>query len=209
MVLAGMKKKGNQRKMNREIKEVLIIEAFAIFNLCLALDASAGNVVELLLETTRAGRNVFLSGMGKCSFIAAKLATTYTSLGVPSFYLNCANALHGDIGVLREKDVVILFSKSGETSEIVDLAKVVREFKAIPIGITCNGDSLLAKKCDVVIVVPIKKEADALNLAPTASSTTFLALGDALGVVTSKHLGFNKRNFNERHGKGELGRISS
>lgn len=164
-------------------------------------------LVDLLLCVVKSGGNVFISGVGKCSFVASKLAATYCSLGMPSFYLNCSHAMHGDIGCARKGDVVILLSKSGETNEIVELANACKDLFVTTVSITCC-DSTLSKLCDLRIVLPVGCEADNLNLAPTSSTTAFMAFGDALGVVVSYELGFRKEDFHARHKRGRLGELS-
>lgn len=193
---------------DKELVRVLNEEASAILRISLEIDSDAGKVVEEVILATKRSSNVFFSGMGKCSFIAEKLAATYSSLGIPSFALNCAQALHGDIGAVRDGDVVIIFSKSGETVETIDLAIALKKFGALSIAITCYSRSTLASKCDKHIVIPFSKEACHLELAPTTSTTAMLALGDAIGVVASKQLGFSKKDFNIRHSKGRLGEVS-
>lgn len=191
----------------KRIVEILNIEASSILQLSDTLNNCVSEVVQELINRIRSGSNIFFSGMGKCSFIAEKLAATYCSLGIPSFYLNCSHALHGDIGVLRKDDVVIIFSKSGETQEIIELANITKEFSALTIAITCSGQSRLSGLCDLLITIPIEKEADTLNLVPTSSVAVFLALGDAIGIVISEMLGFTKEDFNKRHPKGKLGKL--
>jgi arabinose-5-phosphate isomerase len=192
--------------LDKEIIKVLTAEASAIFSVRLEIDSSVSDVVKLVFNATKNGNNIFLSGVGKCSYIAEKLAATYTSLGIPSFYLHCINALHGDVGVLRKGDILILLSKSGETEEMVELAQVSKTYEAVPVAVTCVGNSPLVGACKKSVVVPIKEEADALNLAPTSSTTVFLAVGDAIGVVTSKCLKFTVGAFRKGHKRGRLGK---
>jgi len=195
-------------KIDRDIVDVLNKEGSAILQIALSVDSEPSKVVEEVISTTRRGNNIFLSGVGKCSFIAEKLAATYCSLGIPSFPLHCTHSLHGDIGAVRPGDVVIIFSKSGETTEAIELAYASKSFSASTIAITCNRDSTLSRACDLRIVLPVKDEADVLNLAPTSSTTAMLAIGDAIGVVVSRHLKFGKSDFNKRHPKGKLGEVS-
>jgi len=195
-------------QLDKELIRVLNEEGSAILKISLEIDSEASKVVEEVISATKRSNNIFFSGMGKCSFIAGKLAATYSSLGIPSFALDCAHALHGDIGAVRDGDVVIIFSKSGETVETVDLAIALKKFGVLSIAITCSPHSTLAGRCSKHIVIPFSKEACHLELAPTTSTTAMLALGDAIGVVASKQLGFSKKDFNIRHSRGKLGEVS-
>jgi len=195
-------------KVDRDIIDVLNKEGSAILRIALDVDSEPSRVVKEVISVTKRGNNIFLSGVGKCSFIAEKLAATYCSLGIPSFSLHCTHSLHGDIGAVRSDDLVIIFSKSGETIEVVELARVLKKFKALSVAITCVRESTLSRICDLRVVLPVKDEADALNLAPTVSTTAMLAMGDAIGVVASKYLGFSKSEFNKRHPRGKLGEVS-
>jgi len=191
--------------LDREISRVLTEEGSAILKISLEINSEASEVVGDVILATKRSHNIFLSGMGKCSFIAGKLAATYSSLGIPSFALNCAHALHGDIGAVREGDVVIVLSKSGDTKEVVDLVVALKKLGALSVAITCNRDSRLAKLCDKSVILSISEEACHLGLAPTTSTTAMLAMGDAIGVVASKQLGVTKAAFRKRHVKGKLG----
>ena len=162
------------------------------------------DIVELVSLRSAENRNIFFSGMGKCSFIAGKLASTFSSLGIPSFELDCANALHGDVGKVRVEDLVFILSKSGETDEAVCLAKHLNNNNVSTIAVTCNKESTLYSLCNHKIFIAIKSEACYLRLAPTTSSTCMLAVGDAIGVTTSKVLGIIRSDFARSHSRGVL-----
>lgn len=154
---------------------------------------------------TCSGKVIF-TGIGKPGHIATKLAATFASLGTPSFYLHPAEAMHGDLGMVSEEDVVIAISYSGESDEIVRILPNIRMIGATIIGITGNADSTLAKFSDIFQVLPEFEEACALGLAPTSSTTAVLCYGDALAVVASEAAGFTESDFGRFHPAGALGK---
>ena len=145
-------------------------------------------------------------GMGKSGHIAKKISATMASLGTSSFYLHPAEAMHGDLGMVTEKDFIILLSHSGETSEILQLLSPLKMIGVKTAGITSNAQSTLARECELVQVMPRVEEACSLNLAPTSSTTAVLAYGDALAVVASKEYGFGEADFALFHPAGSLGK---
>ncbi len=149
---------------------------------------------------------VILCGMGKSGHIAKKISATMASLGTSSFYLHPAEAMHGDLGMVTEKDFIILLSHSGETSEILQLLSPLKMIGVKTAGITSNAQSTLARECELVQVMPRVEEACSLNLAPTSSTTAVLAYGDALAVVASKEYGFGEADFALFHPAGSLGK---
>jgi KpsF/GutQ family protein len=193
--------------LSRDIIEVITREGNTVLRVAGSIGTAHEAAVQQIISATLAGGNIFLSGIGKCSFIADKLAATYCSLGIPSFYLNCAHSLHGDIGAVRSGDVVLLFSKSGNTNEMLDLASELLKFKIFTVSLTCNIHSKLANLCDINLYIPAEEEADHLGIAPTASTTAMMALGDAIGVTVSKYLEFNRTDFARFHPKGSLGEV--
>jgi arabinose-5-phosphate isomerase len=170
-----------------------------------------GRALELILCCT--GR-VVVSGMGKSGLIGRKLAATFASTGTPALYLHPAEALHGDLGMVMRGDLVLALSASGETAEILELLPTIKRL-GVPL-ITFTGDclhpsnghpiSLLAQAADVALDCSIHKEACSLGLAPTASTTTMLALGDALAVELSERRGFRAEDFADLHPGGKLGK---
>lgn len=151
------------------------------------------------------GKVVF-TGIGKAGHIATKLSATFASLGTPSFYLHPAEAMHGDLGMVGEDDIVIAISYSGESDEIIKILPNIKIIGAYLVGITGNENSTLAKYSDIVQVLPKFDEACYLGLAPTSSTTAFLCYGDALAVVASGMNGFKESDFGKFHPAGSLGK---
>ncbi|NPB07349.1 MAG: KpsF/GutQ family sugar-phosphate isomerase [Aquificae bacterium] len=149
---------------------------------------------------------VVLTGIGKSGHVARKIASTFASTGTPAFFLHPAEALHGDLGMVDRKDVVIAISNSGESQELLALIPYIRLHGVPLIAITNNPDSSLAKYSDVVLNLNVEKEACPLELAPTTSSTATLALGDALAMTVMELRGFTRKDFALRHPAGSLGR---
>lgn len=167
------------------------------------LDITFYCIVEKLISCEG---KVILCGMGKSGHIARKISATLSSLGIPSFFLHPAEAVHGDLGMVSDKDVVILISHSGETIEILQLLPSLKVIGAELIAITGNNSSNLAKECDLCQVLEVEKEACFLNLAPTSSTTSVLVYGDALAAVASLESGFGESDFGLRHPGGTLGK---
>jgi arabinose-5-phosphate isomerase len=182
---------------------VLRTEADAIAALIKRLDSSFERAVALLASTR--GR-VVVTGMGKSGLVARKIAATFSSTGAPAYFLHPAEALHGDLGMLVAGDTLLALSYSGETEEILRLLSRVKHLHIPLISMTGDRKSTLAKASDVVLDISIRKEACALNLAPTASTAASLALGDALAVVVGERKGFQEDDFAQLHPAGELGR---
>ena len=149
---------------------------------------------------------VILTGIGKSGHVARKIASTLSSTGTPSVFLHPSEALHGDLGLIDKKDIVIAISNSGESSEVLSIVPYVK-LQGVPlIAITGNPSSSLAKHSDIVLTIPTGKEAGHLGLAPTTSSTATLALGDALALTVMELRGFTEKDFALRHPAGSLGR---
>ncbi len=184
-------------------KEVLETEARAILGLIPQLGAEFTAAVELLHECK--GRVVF-SGMGKSGIIARKLAATMSSTGTPAFFLHPAEAIHGDLGVVRAEDIVVALSYSGETEELVRLVEAIRRTGAKLISMTGENQSTLAQAADISLGCHVAEEACPMNLAPTASTTAALALGDALAMALSERKGFKEEHFANLHPGGRLGK---
>ncbi len=184
-------------------RTVLEIEAQAIQALIGRLDSRFEKAVDLLVSTQ--GR-VIVTGMGKSGLVARKIAATFASTGTPSFFLHPAEAIHGDLGMLARGDTMVALSYSGETEEILRLLDRIKRLGIPLISMTGNPESVLGQASDVVLDISIEKEACPLNLAPTASTTASLALGDALAAVLLERKGFQEEDFAELHPGGELGR---
>ena len=149
---------------------------------------------------------IILTGMGKAGHIARKIAATFSSLGTPSFYIHPAESLHGDLGMVTDKDVVIAISHSGESGEVVQMIPVIRRIGAKLLSITGNAESTLARHSDIAEVLPEFEEACYLGLAPTSTTTAALVYGDALAVVVSRRKNFKSEDFGLYHPAGALGR---
>lgn len=181
---------------------VLTIEAEGICTVRERLGQSFIEAVNILLRCT--GR-VITSGIGKSGIIARKIAATLSSMGTPSFFLHPVEALHGDLGMVRSEDVIIAISNSGETSELNEMIRVVKPLEIKIIALTGDELSTLAKHSDVVINVAVPREACSFGLAPTASTTATLAIGDALAVVLARKKNFGLEDFRHIHPGGHLG----
>ncbi len=184
-------------------KRVLIEEKNAIQDLISALDDSFNKAVELMLN---AQGKVIVTGMGKSGHIGQKIAATLASTGTPSFFLHPAEAIHGDLGMISKGDVILAISNSGETPELLAIIPTIKRWGYKVISITNNPNSSLAKESDVHLFLNVKKEACPLNLAPTSSSTSTLALGDALAVALLELRGFTAEDFARFHPGGSLGK---
>lgn len=186
-----------------EARRVLRIEAAAIEDMLARLDASFERAVDLLFECK--GR-VVVSGIGKSGLIGRKISATFASTGTPSFFMHPADALHGDLGMLAPEDVLLAISYGGETEEIVALVPNLKRLEIPILALTGKLESTLAKASKVVLDVSVKEEACSLNLAPTASTTAALAMGDALAVALLGRRGFDSDSFASLHPAGSLGR---
>lgn len=184
-------------------REVLEIEARAITELVATLDARFERVVALILNAT--GR-VVVSGMGKSGHIARKIASTLASTGTPAFFVHPAEASHGDLGMVTRNDVLVALSNSGESMELLAIVPLIKRQGAKLIALTGNLESTLARESDVCLYAGARMEACPLNLAPTASTTAALALGDALAVALMEAKGFTRDEFARSHPGGNLGR---
>lgn len=184
-------------------KKVLRLEAQAVYALMSRIDRDFERALDLLESSI--GR-VIVTGMGKPGFIARKIAATFASTGTPSFFVHPAEAVHGDLGMVTKQDLVLAISNSGETEEITRLLSTIKRIGARLIALTGNLSSTLAKNSDVVLNVGFAKEACPWNLAPTASTTAALAMGDALAVCLAKRKGFREEDFAFLHPGGSLGK---
>ncbi|WP_263353576.1 KpsF/GutQ family sugar-phosphate isomerase [Acidicapsa acidisoli] len=191
--------------------ELVRTEAAALEALAVRLDEAMaetfGRAVELVVRCGEGRGRVVVTGMGKSGIIAQKIAATLSSTGSPALFLHPAEAVHGDLGVLMPGDVVVALSASGETEEILRLLPVLKRKGDALISFCCNLQSTLATASDVVLDVGVEREACGMNLAPTASTTAMLALGDALAIAVSLRKGFRLEDFAELHPGGKLGAI--
>lgn len=186
-----------------QARDVLDIEIAALVAQRQVLGDEFALAVEVILDLE--GRLVVI-GMGKSGIIAKKIAATFASTGTPAFFVHAAEAQHGDLGMITGHDIVLALSHSGETSEVCSLLPEIRRRGAKVISITGQKESTLAQHADIVLHIPVTQEACPMNLAPTASTTATLALGDALAVVVLKQRGFCEEDFARVHPAGSLGR---
>jgi arabinose-5-phosphate isomerase len=170
------------------------------------MSAAFDRAVEMILKCGEAKGRVIVTGMGKSGIIAQKIAATLSSTGSPALFLHPAEAVHGDLGVLLPGDVVIALSASGETEEILRLIAILKRKGDALISFCCNLNSTLGTTSDVALDCSVEREACGLNLAPTASTTAMLALGDALAIAVSLRKGFRTEDFAELHPGGKLGK---
>ena len=184
-------------------RKVLQIEAAAILGLVERIDGDFERAVQLLFECR--GR-VIVTGMGKSGLICRKIAATLSSTGTSAWFLHPAEATHGDLGAIREDDVVVAVSHSGETEELLRLLESIRRIGARLIAMTGNPGSTLGRAADVVMNCGIATEACPMNLVPTASTTAALAMGDALAMTLLVRKGFREEHFASLHPGGKLGR---
>ncbi len=186
-----------------EGKRVFDIEIEALRRTRDSLDATFVQIVDLI---TCCKGKVIITGMGKPGHIATKLAATFASLGTPAFCLHPGEAMHGDLGMISDNDIVIAISYSGESDEIVKILPNIKLIGAVLVAITGNGLSTLAQAADIVQVFPKFEEAGSLRLAPTSSTTVELCYGDALAIVASAVYGFQDQDFAKFHPAGSLGK---
>ena len=170
------------------------------------LSGEFARAVELMMAAVEKRNKIVVVGVGKSGHIGDKIAATLTSTGSPAVVLNSLNALHGDLGVVADGDVVLALSYSGETEELIPLVPALRRFDVKMVAITGNVRSFLAANADICLDVQVRQEACPLNLAPTSSSTAMLVLGDALAMVLLEARGFRKEDFARFHPGGRLGR---
>ena len=184
-------------------REVLDIESRAVDKLRSRLDSRFADACRLCVDTS--GR-VVVTGIGKSGHISSKIAATLASTGTPAFFMHPAEASHGDLGMITNQDLLLAVSYSGETDEVVTILPLVKRMGAKLISMTGNPNSTLAKAADVHLDVAVDEEACPLNLAPTASTTAMLAMGDALAVALLKNRGFTAEDFARSHPSGSLGK---
>ncbi len=191
------------RNVIETARQILSIEAQTL----LRLQRRLGKDFKRAVATMSGCRGrIIVTGMGKPGFIARKIAATLASTGSPSLFLHPAEAIHGDVGMVTEEDVVIAISNSGETEEIVKLLPTIKKIGVALIALTSNPKSPLAKNADVVLDLGVNREACPLNLAPSASTTAALAMGDALALSLHKKKGFRSEDFALLHPGGSLGK---
>jgi arabinose-5-phosphate isomerase len=193
----------NSQPILQTAKDTILLESKAIANLANLLDENFENAVNFILSSN--GR-VIVTGIGKSANIATKIVATLNSTGTPAIFMHAADAIHGDLGNVQEKDVVICISKSGNTPEIKVLVPLIKNYGNKIIAITGNTDSFLGKSADYTLNTFVEKEACPNNLAPTSSTTAQLVMGDALAVCLQDLRGFSSKDFAKYHPGGSLGK---
>ncbi len=190
----------NKKKFISTAKDVINLEIKALQNLKKNINKSFS---EAVFQIANCQSKVILCGVGKSGLIASKIAATLASVGTPSFSLQASEASHGDLGMISKKDILILISNSGETSELKNIIKYSTRNKILLIGIVSKKDSILYKASDIKLLIP--KVVEAEGIVPTASTTSQLALGDSLAIASMKYKKFGKLDFKKLHPAGSLG----
>lgn len=187
----------------QELKNVFKLQ---IESLKVTLDSIDDNFIKLVELIQKSQGRVIITGMGKAGHIGRKIAATLSSLGTVTYFLHPAEGLHGDLGGIKKEDVVIVFSKSGETDEVLGLIPSIKTIGAYIVSVTCRETSTLSQNADIKIYLKITEEASNYKLAPTTSTTAMLVFGDALAVVLEKLNDFKPENFAVFHPSGSLGK---
>jgi arabinose-5-phosphate isomerase len=187
-------------------REVFGIEMEALRAVCNQLDPNFDRAVHIVLDTLCRRGKIVVIGIGKSGNIGRKIAATLTSTGSTSVPLDSVDALHGDLGIINDGDAILALSYSGETDEMLHLLPALKRFPVRIIGFTGNPDSTMARHSDAIINVRVPKEACPFNLAPTASTTAMLVMGDALAMAVLEARGFRKQDFAKHHPSGTIGR---
>lgn len=184
-------------------KEIIGIEGNAVLDLQNSIDIQFVRAVNVILNSK--GR-IVLTGMGKSGIIARKIVATLNSTGTAAFYLHPTDALHGDLGMVRKDDILILVSKSGHTEELLQLIPMLKRINVTLIGMLGEPDSEIGRECNIVLNVAVKEEACPYDLAPTSSTTAALVMGDALAITLLELRGFSEEDFAMLHPGGSLGK---
>lgn len=184
-------------------RETIKIEHQAISRLLEAIDDDFAQIVQLIYGS--AGRLV-ITGIGKSALVGQKIVATLNSTGTPALFMHAADAIHGDLGMIQESDILLCISKSGETAEIKALVPLIKQLQVPLIALVANKDSYLGKHANWILHTPMEKEADPNNLAPTTSTTLQMVMGDALATALLKAKGFTPNDFAQFHPGGALGK---
>lgn len=190
----------------KRAREVFDVELAAVKAVKRRLNATFNRAVELVTYALAKRNKLVVVGVGKSGNIGRKIAATFTSTGAPAVLLDSVDALHGDLGILNEGDIVLALSYSGETDELIDLLPAMKRFSVRIVAITSAPKSTLGQHADVALNVKVPKEACPFNMAPTASTTASLVMGDALAMAVLDARGFKKSDFAQRHPSGAIGR---
>lgn len=202
-------KNGNDKKHLFEARRVFRTEIESLQKVSAGLDGSFDKAVKLMQASLKKGGKLVISGIGKNLPVAEKISSTLASTGSASVVLNPVQAMHGDLGILRENDILVALSYSGESEEMNALLPSIKQMKIKIIAITGVKESCLARHSSVVILAPVKKEACPFNMAPTTSTTATLVIGDAIAIALMKARGFDKNDYARLHPGGAIGRTLS
>ena len=189
-----------KKKFIKVAKEVIDLEIKALIKLKKNINESFNSAVQQIIKCQS---KIILCGVGKSGLIANKIASTLSSVGTPAFFLSASDSSHGDLGSISKKDILIIISNSGETNELKNIIQFANRNKILLIGIVSQKNSVLYKSADIKLYIP--KATEAGGIIPTSSTTSQLALGDALAIATMKQRKFNKKDFKKIHPAGSLG----
>ena len=189
-----------KKKFIKVAKEVIDLEIKALIKLKKSINESFNLAVQQIIKCQS---KIILCGVGKSGLIANKIASTLSSVGTPAFFLSASDSSHGDLGSISKKDILIIISNSGETNELKNIIQFANRNKILLIGIVSQKNSVLYKSADIKLYIP--KAIEAGGIIPTSSTTSQLALGDALAIATMKQRNFNKKDFKKIHPAGSLG----
>ena len=190
----------NKKKFIKIAKEVIDLEIKALVKLKKNINESFNIAVQQIIKCQS---KVILCGVGKSGLIANKIASTLSSVGTPAFFLSASDSSHGDLGSISKKDILIIISNSGETNELKNIIQFANRNKILLIGVVSQKNSVLYRSADIKLLIP--KAVEAGSIIPTSSTTSQLALGDALAIATMKQRKFNKKDFKQIHPAGSLG----
>ena len=190
----------NKKKFIKIAKEVIDLEIKALLKLKRSINDSFNIAVQQIIKCQS---KVILCGVGKSGLIANKIASTLSSVGTPAFFLSASDSSHGDLGSISKKDILIIISNSGETNELKNIIQFANRNKILLIGVVSQKNSVLYRSADIKLFIP--KAVEAGSIIPTSSTTSQLALGDALAIATMKQRKFNKKDFKQIHPAGSLG----
>ena len=192
-----------QIAIKKNIQKTIELEAKALMQL---KDSISDEISQAVLTIYASKGRLIVTGIGKSAIVAQKLVATFNSTGTTSMFMHAADAIHGDLGMIQDEDIVLCISKSGDTPEIKVLVPLIKGFGNTLIGMVSNQESYLSQKSDYVIYLPLQAEADPNNLAPTTSTTLQMAMGDALAVALLSLRGFSPEHFAKYHPGGSLGK---
>lgn len=190
--------------MESNIRNVLAIEAQTITNLTNTLDY--GIVAEIIRSISKLEGKLIVSGAGTSGVAAKKIVHTFSCMSIPSVYMNPADAVHGSLGIIREKDIVILISKGGNTEELTSLVPTILKTGAVIIGVGENEDSYIGKHSNIFLKIITEKEPDPFNMLATASTLAVISSFDAIAIETMKNINFTKEQFGLNHPGGAVGK---